>query len=138
MKTSTPLLVLLSVSTPVLSSLLSPANALSEDVIVQLANDWTGANANATIAPDNSKHSIRDLWGKSDLVGEDGEVYATSASLVKFEQGTACRILQQPNVNVIMHSQTTWAFLDRGAWVKLDNAILQCVDVNQTPYRDDL
>ncbi|KAE8312862.1 hypothetical protein BDV41DRAFT_577289 [Aspergillus transmontanensis] len=138
MKTSTPLLILLSVATPALSSLLSPSHALNEDVIVQLANDWTGANANATIAPDNSKHSIQDLWGKSDLVGGDGEVYATSASLVKFEQGTACRILQQPNVNVIMHSQTTWAFLDRGAWVKLDNAILQCVDVNQTPYRDDL
>ncbi|KAE8413962.1 hypothetical protein BDV36DRAFT_299476 [Aspergillus pseudocaelatus] len=138
MKSFTSLLVLFSVSAPSLSSLLSPAGVLSEDVIVQLANDWTGANANATISPDGSKHSIQNLWGKSDLVGDDGEVYATSASLVKFEQGTACRIVQQPNVNVIMHSQTTWVILDRGAWVKLDNAILQCVDVNQTPYRGDL
>ncbi|KAB8234184.1 hypothetical protein BDV23DRAFT_179616 [Aspergillus alliaceus] len=138
MKTFAPLLPLLSIAAPVLSSVLSPADVLSEDVIVQLANDWTGANANATISPDGSKHSIQDLWGKSDLVGDDGEVYATSASLVKFEQGTACRIVQKPNVNIIMHSQMTWVFLDRGAWVKLDNAILQCVDVNQTPYRGDL
>ncbi|KAE8133661.1 hypothetical protein BDV38DRAFT_286556 [Aspergillus pseudotamarii] len=138
MKSFTSLLVLFSVSAPVFSSLLSPIDVRSEDVIVQLANDWTGANANATISPDGSKHAIQKLWGKSDLVGEDGEVYATSASLVKFEQGTACRIVKQPNVNVIMHSQTTWVFLDRGAWVKLDNAILQCVDVNQTPYTGDL
>ncbi|KAE8158653.1 hypothetical protein BDV40DRAFT_303947 [Aspergillus tamarii] len=138
MKSFTSLLVLFSTSPLALSSLLSPPDDPSEDVIVQLANDWTGANANASISPDGSKHPIQDLWGESDLVGEDGEVYATSASLVKFEQGTACRIVQQPNVNVIMHSQTTWVFLDRGAWVKLDNAILQCIDVNQTPYRGDL
>ncbi|KAK1144056.1 hypothetical protein N8T08_005718 [Aspergillus melleus] len=102
----------------------------ADTVTVKLANDWNGKHAHADVPVDRKEYSIESLYGKSDLVAEDGNIYATSAELTKFGQRTGCAIslYDNPEIYVQLDAQTTWAFLDRGAWVNVKDGYVVCVE----------
>ncbi|KAE8156853.1 hypothetical protein BDV40DRAFT_67311 [Aspergillus tamarii] len=97
----------------------------SDSVTLQLSNDWSGANAKASVATDGKPHSIQELFGDSDLE-KDGKIFATSAQLTKFHQNI-CRVLQRdPRIEVTLDDKHTWSFLDRGAWVDVHDGVVIC------------
>ncbi|KAF7592524.1 hypothetical protein BBP40_012747 [Aspergillus hancockii] len=98
----------------------------SDSVTVKLSNDWSGASAKAHVSTDGKPHSINSLYGHSDLE-RDGKIYATSAELTDFHQDTVCLIVQhEPHVHATLDAEATWTFLDRGAWVEVDNGHVIC------------
>ncbi|KAA8646593.1 hypothetical protein EYZ11_006292 [Aspergillus tanneri] len=95
---------------------------------VKLANDWSGKHAEAKVPLDRKRHSIKSLYGNSDLV-QSGGIYATSAELTKFSQRTGCVVvLDDPEVYAQLNAQNTWSFLDRGAWVNVKDGYVSCVE----------
>ncbi|KAE8420228.1 hypothetical protein BDV36DRAFT_293361 [Aspergillus pseudocaelatus] len=100
----------------------------SDSVTLQLSNDWSGANAKASVATDGKAHPIQELFDDSDLE-KDGKIYATSAQLTEFHHNTICRVLQHdPSVEVTLDDKNTWSFLDRGAWVDVHRGVVICIE----------
>ncbi|KAE8382497.1 hypothetical protein BDV26DRAFT_253653 [Aspergillus bertholletiae] len=100
----------------------------TESVTIQLSNDWSGANAKASVATDGKLNQIKDLFSDTDLE-KDGKIFATSVQLIKFHKDTVCRVVQHdPHVQVSLDDQTTWSFLDRGAWVDVHRGVVICYD----------
>ncbi|KAB8070326.1 hypothetical protein BDV29DRAFT_181036 [Aspergillus leporis] len=98
----------------------------SDDVVVKLSNDWSGAYAKANVPIDGKPHSIKSLYGKSDLKKDDG-IYATSVELIEFHKDTECIVVQDhPYVRAEIDAEKTWTFFDRGAWVNVDEGIMAC------------
>lgn len=98
----------------------------ADTVTVKLTNDWSGKHGEAKVSLDRKHHSIESLYGKSDLAAGGG-IYATSAELTEFGQRTGCVIsVDDPEIYVQLNAQTTWSFLDRGAWVDIKDGYVSC------------
>ncbi|KAB8073403.1 hypothetical protein BDV29DRAFT_175505 [Aspergillus leporis] len=98
----------------------------SDDVVVKLSNDWSGAHAKANVPINGKPYSIESLYGKSDLK-KDGGIYATSVELIEFHKDTECVVFQDdPYVRAGIDAEKPWTFLDRGAWVNMNDGIVAC------------
>lgn len=111
----------------VLSYLSTTALADTNKVTIQLANDQSGANANVAVPTDGHKRSIKSLWGHT-AVAKGGNVYASSAQLVAFQQDTVCEIFGD-NLHAELNARQTWVSLAGGKVINLDHAYVVCDDV---------
>ena len=99
----------------------------ADTATVKLANDWSGKHGEAKVTLDRKFYSIESLYGDSDLLASDGNIYATSAELTEFGQRTGCVIsADDPEIDVKLNAQRTWSFLDRGAWVNISGGYVFC------------
>lgn len=104
----------------------APGVMAQDTVTVQLANDKSGANANAKVPADGSNIPVQALWGNTP-VSENGIVSASSAQLTKFEQSSECKIVQQsPPVHASLDAKQTWTWLAGGEVVELGHAFISC------------
>lgn len=103
-----------------------PPHPPPHTVTVQLANDHSGANANAKVPTDGHPHPIEVLWGHT-AVSTKGVVCASSAQLTKFEEDTKCKILQKhPHVEAELDARKTWTWLHEGKVVELEHGVIIC------------
>jgi hypothetical protein len=93
---------------------------------IQLANDQSGANANVAIPTDGKKRSIESLWAHTSVV-KDGDVHASSAQLVAFQQDTVC-VISGDHLHAELNSRQTWVSLSGGKVIDLDHAYVVCND----------
>lgn len=105
-----------------------PPHHHPDSVQVQLANDQTGANANAKVPTDGHPRPIEVLWGHT-AVSTKGVVKASSAQLTKFEKDDKCKILQKhPHVDAELDARRTWTWLAGGKPVELKDGVIICHD----------
>ncbi|KAJ5606027.1 hypothetical protein N7510_008808 [Penicillium lagena] len=93
-------------------------------VTVQLANDQSGVNADIAVPADGQAYSIQQLYGNTPVAAQ-GLVFASSAQVVSFQEGTSCTITGQTSPSVTLNSQRTWESF--GGEVDLCSAFITCV-----------
>jgi hypothetical protein len=104
----------------VVSALLATAITaapVTTTVTVQLANDFTGANADVPIIANGSPNAIATLFAGTSI-DNDGQILATSAQLTQFVTGTSCVI--EAGATVIGTLNTDQMFADLDATPNVD------------------
>ncbi|KAJ5667588.1 hypothetical protein N7507_003452 [Penicillium longicatenatum] len=92
---------------------------------IQLANDQSGANANAVIPVDGVKRPVQELWGHTSLA-KHGLVFASSAQLTAFEQTTVCTFTEElHHLTASLDAEDTYVTLGKPV-VDLCSAYVVC------------
>lgn len=79
---------------------------------IQIANEQSGANANAVIPVDGVKRPVQELWHDTS-VAHNGLVYGTSAQLVQFDQTTVCTFFEEPRLSASLTAEKTYVTLGK-------------------------
>ena len=75
---------------------------------IQLANEQSGANANAVIPIDGTYRPVQELWGNTPIA-RDGLVFASSAQLTTFEQHITCTFSEEPRLSLTLSADRTYS-----------------------------
>lgn len=108
---------------PIASASIQPDYG-AQTVTLQLTNDQSGANINQAFPADGKKYAVKNYWGNSALA-RGGGIYASSAQISAFQQGTFC-IIEVSHVDVQLDARNTWTFLAGGELIDLSDASLSC------------
>lgn len=93
-------------------------------VNLQITNDLTSSYASQSIPSDGRQYPVNIYWAGTAL-SYNGQIFATSAQLIAFQQNTLCDI-QFRNKDIQLGPKKTWVSLAEGLAVDLQDALVSC------------